>query len=188
VPLCWLWFVVGLAVVVRQCDSIYFGVYEKFVDSLVWMQLIFVIQMCASRRYSLRQLIPHHSPSLPSCTRVRIARPLTQHHSPFFSRVHVCERHSHSHNITHRPFHRVHVFEWHSHANANAFECTFSNGNVFRRNRASYCSYGFWLGFSYNTTVEGNVMLGNGNGVEIDHGQHNTIAGQSAATHYHYNH
>jgi hypothetical protein len=25
VPLCWLWFVVGLAVVVRQCGSIYYG-------------------------------------------------------------------------------------------------------------------------------------------------------------------
>jgi len=25
VPVCWLWFVVGLAVVVRQCGSIYYG-------------------------------------------------------------------------------------------------------------------------------------------------------------------
>ena len=32
-----------------------------------------------------------------------------------------------------------------SHSSANAFEATFSNGNIFRRNRASYSSYGFWL-------------------------------------------
>ena len=56
---------------------------DELVDSLVWVQLIFVIEMCASRYYSLRRLIPHHSPSLPSCTRL-------------------CERHSHSHNISHR--------------------------------------------------------------------------------------
>jgi len=63
-----------------------------------------------------------------------------------------------------------------SHASANAFEATFSNGNIFRRNRASFSSYGFWLGFSYNTTVEDNEIVGNGNGVDIDHGQHNVIS------------
>jgi parallel beta-helix repeat protein len=62
-----------------------------------------------------------------------------------------------------------------SHASANAFEATFSNGNVFRRNRASFSSYGFWLGYSYNTTVEDCEVVGNGNGVDIDHGQHNRI-------------
>jgi parallel beta-helix repeat protein len=62
-----------------------------------------------------------------------------------------------------------------SHAAANAFEATFSNGNVFRGNRASYSSYGFWLGYSYNSTVEGNTLLGNGCGVDIDHGQQNVI-------------
>lgn len=40
----------------------------------------------------------------------------------------------------------------------------------------SFSSYGFWLGYSYNTTVEANEIVGNGNGVDIDHGQHNTIA------------
>ena len=64
-----------------------------------------------------------------------------------------------------------------SHASANAFESTFSNGNVFRRNRASFSSYGFWLGYSYNTTVEQCEIVGNGNGVDIDHGQHNRIDG-----------
>ena len=62
-----------------------------------------------------------------------------------------------------------------SHASANAFEATFSQNNVFRRNRASYSRYGFWLGFSYNTTVENNEVIGNGWGVDIDHGQHNAI-------------
>ena len=63
-----------------------------------------------------------------------------------------------------------------SHAAANAFECTFSNGNRFENNRASYSSYGFWLGFSYNSTVRGNTMIGCGSGIEIDHGQDNTLA------------
>jgi len=62
-----------------------------------------------------------------------------------------------------------------SHADANAFEATFSQGNVFRRNRASFSGYGFWLGYSYNTTVDSNEVIGNGWGVDIDHGQHNTI-------------
>lgn len=62
-----------------------------------------------------------------------------------------------------------------SHAAANAFEATFSNGNIFENNRASYSSYGFWLGFSYNTTVHGNIITGCGCGIEIDHGQNNTL-------------
>jgi hypothetical protein len=30
----------------------------------------------------------------------------------------------------------------------NAFEATFSQGNIFRSNLANFSSYGFWLGFS----------------------------------------
>ncbi|HEX2864019.1 MAG TPA: right-handed parallel beta-helix repeat-containing protein, partial [Deinococcales bacterium] len=37
-----------------------------------------------------------------------------------------------------------------------AFEATFSRGNVFRGNVASRGNFGFWLGFSTDTTVEGN--------------------------------
>jgi parallel beta-helix repeat protein len=64
-----------------------------------------------------------------------------------------------------------------SHSSANAFEATFSNGNIFRANRASYSSYGFWLGFSYNSTIDNNDIRGNGCGIDIDHGQYNTITG-----------
>ena len=64
-----------------------------------------------------------------------------------------------------------------SHAAANAFECTFSKGNRFENNRASYSSFGFWLGFSYNSTVVGNTIIGcGGAGVEIDHGQDNVLS------------
>ena len=66
-----------------------------------------------------------------------------------------------------------------SHASANAFEATFSNGNMFENNRASYSGYGFWLGFSYNSTVRGNIMIGCGCGIQIDHGQDNTLAGNT---------
>jgi parallel beta-helix repeat protein len=64
-----------------------------------------------------------------------------------------------------------------SHSSANAFEATFSNGNIFRGNRASYSSYGFWLGFSYNSTVDSNEIRGNGCGIDIDHGQGNILTG-----------
>jgi len=42
-----------------------------------------------------------------------------------------------------------------------AFEATFCRGNVFRANRANRCNYGFWLGFSWETVVEGNRCEGN---------------------------
>jgi nitrous oxidase accessory protein len=66
-----------------------------------------------------------------------------------------------------------------SYASANAFECTFSVGNIFQENIAEHSSFGFWLGFSH----DGNVLLSNSirfnsaNGVEIDHGQHNFLIG-----------
>jgi len=59
-----------------------------------------------------------------------------------------------------------------------AFEATFSRRNVFRNNRADNCAYGFWLGWSSETTVEGNSIRGNRiAGVAIEHGHDNTIAG-----------
>jgi parallel beta-helix repeat protein len=57
-----------------------------------------------------------------------------------------------------------------------AFEATFSQCNVFRNNRADNCAYGFWLGWSSETTVQGNSVKGNRiAGVAIEHGHHNTI-------------
>jgi parallel beta-helix repeat protein len=66
-----------------------------------------------------------------------------------------------------------------SHAAANAFEATFSNGNVFENNHASYSGYGFWLGYSYNSSVRSNIVIGCGCGIEIDHGQDNTLSGNT---------
>ena len=55
------------------------------------------------------------------------------------------------------------------------FEATFSSGNVFRNNVASRGNYGFWLGFSRHTLVEGNRAHQNrmagvaaGNAAELD--------------------
>jgi parallel beta-helix repeat protein len=54
-----------------------------------------------------------------------------------------------------------------------AFEATFSRGNVFRGNYADRSNYGFWLGFSWDTTLENNRMVHNrqaGIAVENGHG------------------
>lgn len=62
-----------------------------------------------------------------------------------------------------------------------AFECTFCSGNRFVNNYADRCNYGFWLGYSWDTQVEGNRMLMNrqaGIAVENGHGMkvlHNTF-------------
>jgi parallel beta-helix repeat protein len=58
-----------------------------------------------------------------------------------------------------------------SHSPNIAFEATFSSGNVFRRNRASACNYGFWLGFSSRNLVEGNeVRASRQAGVAVENG------------------
>lgn len=48
-----------------------------------------------------------------------------------------------------------------SYAIHNAFEATFSS-NTFTNNIASNSAYGFWLGYSYNTTVTNNTIQNNG--------------------------
>jgi parallel beta-helix repeat protein len=48
-----------------------------------------------------------------------------------------------------------------SYANNNAFE-SWSPGNTYRRNKANWSSYGFWLGGSDNTLLEENEVLHNG--------------------------
>jgi parallel beta-helix repeat protein len=58
----------------------------------------------------------------------------------------------------------------------NAFEATFSEGNVFEDNVASHSNYGFWLGYSRNTMVRNNRIISNRtDGVAIEHGSANTI-------------
>jgi parallel beta-helix repeat protein len=58
----------------------------------------------------------------------------------------------------------------------NAFESTFSHGNVFLENRADSSDYGFWLGYSTGTTVQGNIILGSRSvGIAIEHGGANRL-------------
>lgn len=56
-----------------------------------------------------------------------------------------------------------------SYANNNGFEC-WARDNVFRNNKANHCSYGFWLGGSDHTRLEGNEASFNG----LKEGNHNS--------------
>jgi parallel beta-helix repeat protein len=67
-----------------------------------------------------------------------------------------------------------------SHSPNIAFEATFSERNVFRNNRAERCKFGFWLGYSSYSTVQGNLIKDNWiAGVAIEHGHHNEISGNT---------
>ena len=60
----------------------------------------------------------------------------------------------------------------------NAFEAVFSSGNVFEDNVANYSNYGFWLGYSTDTTVRNNEIRANRfDGIAIEHGRYNRIEG-----------
>jgi parallel beta-helix repeat protein len=64
----------------------------------------------------------------------------------------------------------------------NAFEAVFSEGNVFEENIADFSNYGFWLGYSRNTTVRGNRIRSNrSDGVAIEHGSRNVIENNELA-------
>jgi len=65
-----------------------------------------------------------------------------------------------------------------SYAGANAFEATFESGNRFIGNIADFSNYGFWLGYSHDGNVisSNSIRANNVSGIEIEHGQHNTIA------------
>ena len=53
----------------------------------------------------------------------------------------------------------------------NAIESTFSRGNVFRRNDCSRSNYGLWMGFSWENTLEENLVEYNRFvGIAIEHG------------------
>ncbi|MEA3477969.1 MAG: NosD domain-containing protein [Bacteroidota bacterium] len=63
-----------------------------------------------------------------------------------------------------------------SHSPHNAIEATFADGNIFLRNNCNYSHYGLWLGYSYNTVVDSNEVIGNQHsGIAIDRGFNNTI-------------
>lgn len=58
----------------------------------------------------------------------------------------------------------------------NAIEATFADGNVFESNNCNYSHYGLWLGYSYNSVVKGNEILGNQYaGIAIDRGYNNQV-------------
>lgn len=53
----------------------------------------------------------------------------------------------------------------------NAFEGVFSQGNIYRRNKANHSNYGFWLGFSGDCTLEDNQVYGNRQaGIAVENG------------------
>ena len=53
----------------------------------------------------------------------------------------------------------------------NAFEGVFSRGNIYRRNKANYSNYGFWLGFSSDCILMSNQMYGNRQaGIAVENG------------------
>lgn len=63
-----------------------------------------------------------------------------------------------------------------SHSPHNAIEATFGDGNTFIYNKCNYSHYGLWLGYSFNSHVEGNEIIGNyTSGVAIDRGFENTF-------------
>lgn len=59
----------------------------------------------------------------------------------------------------------------------NAFESTFSTGNVFIDNRADSSGYGYWLGFSTATLVRGSTIVGSRHAaIAIEHGGDNELS------------
>jgi parallel beta-helix repeat protein len=58
----------------------------------------------------------------------------------------------------------------------NAIEATFADGNTYLHNICNYSEYGFWLGYSFNTMVDSNEIIGNQySGIAVDRGFNNTI-------------
>ncbi len=72
------------------------------------------------------------------------------------------------------------VFQYNecSYSPHNAIEATFADGNIFRHNNCNYSHYGLWLGYSFNTLVDSNEIIGNQHsGIAIDRGFNNVITG-----------
>lgn len=67
-----------------------------------------------------------------------------------------------------------------SYAVANGIEATFSDGNVFAKNRLVGCDYGIWAGYSYNTLISQNEIADSLTaGIAIEHGHDNWIEGNT---------
>ena len=70
-------------------------------------------------------------------------------------------------------------FAWNecSYSPHNAIEATFADGNVYKHNNCNYSHYGLWLGYSFNTVVDSNSIVGNyQSGIAIDRGFNNIIS------------
>jgi len=58
----------------------------------------------------------------------------------------------------------------------NAIEATFADGNVYKKNNCNFSHYGLWLGYSFNSVVDSNEIIGNyQSGIAIDRGFSNYI-------------
>ncbi len=65
-----------------------------------------------------------------------------------------------------------------SYSTANAFEGTFSTGNIYYRNWANDSNFGFWLGFSDESVLLKNEILRNRfDGIAIENGRGTRIKG-----------
>jgi len=63
-----------------------------------------------------------------------------------------------------------------SHSPHNAIEATFADGNIYKGNLCNYSQYGLWLGYSFNSLVEDNEIIGNvQSGIAVDRGFNNTF-------------
>ncbi len=59
----------------------------------------------------------------------------------------------------------------------NAIEATFADGNVYEHNKCNYSHYGLWLGYSFNSVVSSNEIIGNyQSGLAIDRGFNNIVS------------
>jgi nitrous oxidase accessory protein NosD len=65
-----------------------------------------------------------------------------------------------------------------SYAVANGIEATFSR-NSFFSNRIEECWHGVWGGYSYDSRWQDNTLARNQEGIAIEHGQRNTIDGNT---------
>lgn len=58
----------------------------------------------------------------------------------------------------------------------NAIEATYADGNTFINNLCTSSYYGMWLGYSYNTIVDSNIITDNHHsGIAVDRGFNNYI-------------
>lgn len=70
-------------------------------------------------------------------------------------------------------------FAWNecSYSPHNAIEATFADGNIYKHNNCNYSHYGLWLGYSFNSVVDSNEIIGNyQSGIAIDRGFNNMIS------------